>query len=77
MRVHGLGELVERAHLQLQLQGDRFQRLSAQLLQIGGLGDAVNVVTTVQAGAELQRHAFGAVFLDSGELIAQQFQALP
>ncbi|MNP03126.1 hypothetical protein D3C76_950010 [compost metagenome] len=70
LRIHGLGELIECAHLQLQLQGDRFQRLGAQLLQIGGLRGAVEVVATIEASAELQRHTFGPMLLDGRELFA-------
>ncbi|MNL26272.1 hypothetical protein D3C87_1477890 [compost metagenome] len=46
------------------------------MLQIGILGEEVDVLTPIKAGAELQRHALGTVFFDGGELIAQQFQAL-
>ncbi|MNP16971.1 hypothetical protein D3C76_1093880 [compost metagenome] len=76
MRIHGPGELIEGTHLQLQLQGDGFQRLGAQLLQVSGLRNEVDVVTTIETGAQLQRHAVGTVLFDGCELLAQQLQAL-
>ncbi|KPY88697.1 RND transporter [Pseudomonas syringae pv. spinaceae] len=76
LRVHGFGKFVEFTHLQLQFQGDRFQRLGAQLLQVGGLGGEVDVIATIQATTELQRNALGAVLLDGCQLIAEQFQPL-
>ncbi|MNJ04141.1 hypothetical protein D3C73_1647550 [compost metagenome] len=58
------------------MQGDRLQRLAAQLLPVGSLRNAVDVVTTIETGTQLQRHAVGTVLLDDVELLTQQLQAL-
>ncbi|MNH12567.1 hypothetical protein D3C72_1430980 [compost metagenome] len=74
--VHALGKAVEGAHLHLQAQGDRLQRLAAQVLQVGILRDSVNRLTAIQAGTQLQRYALETMVVDRRHLLAQDFQAL-